>query len=129
MDKQDEILIKIISEGEEQLISTCKNEYRSLMVLIKDKLYPDGFGECGGLGRCATCIVRLEKEITGMERNESTTLSKPHQDNHLSHAWDVAPVIYFLIRPVFLPTAFLPYAEIKPFLQNEYDYPVYRLIY
>jgi len=76
MDKQDEILIKIISEGEEQLISTCKNEYRSLMVLIKDKLYPDGFGECGGLGRCATCIVRLEKEITGMERNESTTLSK-----------------------------------------------------
>ena len=76
MDKQDEILIKIISEGEEQLISTCKNEYRSLMVLIKDKLYPDGFGECGGLGRCATCIVRLEKEITGMERNESTTLSQ-----------------------------------------------------
>ena len=76
MDKQDEILIKIISEGEEHLISTYNNEYRSLMVLIKDRLYPDGFGECGGMGRCATCIVRLEKELTGMERNESTTLSK-----------------------------------------------------
>lgn len=78
MDKQDEIVIRIISEGEEQLISTYKNEYRSLMVLIKDKLYPDGFGECGGMGRCATCMVQLEsvQDIAGMERNESTTLSK-----------------------------------------------------
>ena len=77
MNRQDQILITIISEGEEHLIETYPNEYRSLMALIKDKLYPDGFGECGGLGRCATCIIRSQQQgIAGMDRNESTTLSK-----------------------------------------------------
>lgn len=78
MTKSDEIIIKIVSEGREHSIRTFKNEYRSLMMLIKDKVYPDGFGECGGMGRCATCLVKLNDaiEIAGMDRNELTTLSK-----------------------------------------------------
>lgn len=78
MDNHNEILLKIICEGNGHSINTYKNEYRSLMVLIKDRFYPDVFGECGGMGRCATCLVRLiaVKEIPGMDRNESSTLSK-----------------------------------------------------
>jgi len=78
MNNQDQIIIKIVSEGQEHAINTCSNEYRSLMLLIKDKLYPDGFGECGGMGRCATCMVQLDpaKEIASMDRNESSTLLK-----------------------------------------------------
>mgnify|MGYP001549295829 CR=1 FL=1 len=78
MDNSNEILLKVICEGNQHSIITSKNAYRSLMVLIKDRFYPDGFGECGGMGRCATCLVRLSaiKEIPGMDRNESSTLSK-----------------------------------------------------
>jgi 2Fe-2S ferredoxin len=73
-----EITIKIIYEGDENIVSTFKNEYRSLMMLIRDKLYPEDFGACGGMGRCATCQVQLENEQIpiSMNRNEQTTLSK-----------------------------------------------------
>lgn len=60
-------------------IVTYKNEYNSLMELLYDKLYTDGFGECGGMGRCATCVVKIEQLadcLTDMERNEQTTLTK-----------------------------------------------------
>lgn len=78
MGQQDEIIIKIISEGEEHVIQTYRNEYRSLMTLIQDKLYPFGFGDCGGMGRCATCMVRLgiSQQVDNMDRNELSTLSK-----------------------------------------------------
>ena len=78
MNKQETISINIVLDGEEHPISTYRNEYRSLMALIHDKLYPDGFGECGGMGRCATCQVRLDnvQAIRGLDRNEYSTLSK-----------------------------------------------------
>ena len=78
MTKRDEILFIIVSEGREYSISTFKNEYRSLMTLVQDKLYIDGFGDCGGMGRCATCIVRLDnlQTVDHMDRNELSTLSK-----------------------------------------------------
>ena len=63
----------------EQIIETYPDDYRNLMELLKDKMYLDSFGECSGMGRCATCIIR----ITGLkgnsitkERNEPSTLSK-----------------------------------------------------
>lgn len=78
MNNKDQILIRIISESGEHLISTYRNEYRSLMALIRDKLYPESFGECGGQGRCATCMVKLDviNEIPDQDRNEPATLSK-----------------------------------------------------
>jgi 2Fe-2S ferredoxin len=60
-------------------IETYVGEYRNLMALLNDKVYLDSFGECGGMGRCATCLVN----ITGMsdfssilDRNEPITLSR-----------------------------------------------------
>ena len=60
-------------------IQTDHGEYRNLMYLMKDKLLLDEFGECGGIGRCGTCVIRAVG-ITGIskikDRKESTTLSK-----------------------------------------------------
>lgn len=66
-------------DGETRTISTYKNEYNSLMELLSDKLYAEGFGECGGMGRCATCMVSISQSVNaleGMERNEAATLVK-----------------------------------------------------
>ena len=43
-----------------------------------DKIYIEEFGECGGMGRCGTCIVKIagydiERKD---ERNEKRTLTK-----------------------------------------------------
>lgn len=49
------------------------------MFLLRDKLLLDDFGECGGVGRCATCIIKIEgvkENSIKKERNEYTTLSK-----------------------------------------------------
>lgn len=75
---EPDITIKVVVGGEEHIIHTCRNEYRSLMVLIRDKLYPDGFGECGGMGRCATCQIELKSgdAQAAMDRNEQSTLNK-----------------------------------------------------
>ena len=78
MDNTDNILIKIVRGNEEHLFNTREHEYRSLMALIRDRICPDEFGECGGMGRCATCQVRLEgtQAPTAMHRNEQSTLNK-----------------------------------------------------
>ena len=46
---------------------------------LKDKLLFDNFGECGGMGRCATCVIQangLSGASSQKERNEPVTLSK-----------------------------------------------------
>jgi ferredoxin, 2Fe-2S len=66
-------------EGQEYRLESYENEYRNLMALLKDKISPDDFGQCGGMGRCGTCLVT----ISGMKdgscswyKNEQNTLSK-----------------------------------------------------
>ena len=75
----DEIEFTLIHTDTKQLIKTYEGEYRNLMFLIKDHLLFDNFGECGGMGRCATCVVRANG-VSGAsnqkERNEPVTLSK-----------------------------------------------------
>lgn len=54
------------------------------MALLKDKICPDDFGECGGMGRCGTCLVNvsgIDNNIEGSHRNEQTTLSKMGVEN------------------------------------------------
>ena len=49
------------------------------MVLLNNTLYLEGFGECGGQGRCATCLVDvsgMQGASNTMERNEKTTIGK-----------------------------------------------------
>jgi 2Fe-2S ferredoxin len=69
----------IVENNNNHAIETYVGEYPNLMFLLRDKLLLDGFGECGGVGRCATCIIEI-KGIKGnsikKERNEPTTLSK-----------------------------------------------------
>ncbi len=66
-------------EGEKYELQTYEGEYRNLMVLLYDKIYIEGFGECKGMGRCGTCIVKIEglpATVNKMERNEERTLFK-----------------------------------------------------
>ncbi len=66
-------------EGEEFALETYEREYRNLMTLLNDKIYLEDFGECKGLGRCGTCIVKIEglpDVANTLDRNEERTLYK-----------------------------------------------------
>lgn len=65
--------------GQEYYLQTYENEYRNLMVLLKDKIYPEDFGQCGGMGRCGTCLVKISGLANGSAdfyKNEKNTLKK-----------------------------------------------------
>lgn len=73
------ISFTVISSGEKHEVQTYENEYRNLMVLLNDKIYIEDFGQCGGQGRCATCMVEITTDNTALltpERNEQSTLAK-----------------------------------------------------
>jgi len=75
----NKILFTVVEDGSKQIIETYIGEYQNLMALLKDKLYLDDFGECGGVGRCATCIIKtngISGKSTIKDRNEPVTLSK-----------------------------------------------------
>ena len=74
-----DINITVFNGRESFSFATRKGEYRNLMVLLYDKLYLDGFGECKGIGRCGTCHVRVLGIYDGLKArvaNENSTLSK-----------------------------------------------------
>lgn len=74
-----EITLTIRNASQEYVVTTFTNEYRNLMVLLNNSIYLEGFGECGGQGRCATCLIRISsaKSISAaMDRNEKSTLHK-----------------------------------------------------
>ncbi len=76
---QDEIAITVIYDGRELVVRTFANEYRNLMLLLNNTIYLESFGECGGQGRCATCLVKitgLNGSANIMERNEKSTITK-----------------------------------------------------
>ena len=74
-----QIHFTVIEDGIETEIETYDGEYKNLMFLLKDQLVLDSFGECGGMGRCATCVIKIQG-LTGeaivKDRNEPVTLSK-----------------------------------------------------
>ena len=59
MEREKNITLFIEYNGNHQTVETFAGEYRNLMVLIKDQLWVDGMGECGGQARCGTCMVEL----------------------------------------------------------------------
>lgn len=76
---KNEIIINIKNDGEERSVSTYRNEYRNLMQLLNNNFYLQGFGECGGMGRCVTCLVKINglKGVSNvLERNEKVSLNK-----------------------------------------------------
>jgi len=77
--ERKEIIITIKNAGEQYVVKTYPNEYRNLMSLLNNSIYLENFGECGGQGRCATCIVKvsgLKGSAVTMERNEKATINK-----------------------------------------------------
>jgi len=75
----EEIIVTLLYTGEEIALRTYEGEYRSLMMLILDRIYIEDFAECRGMGRCGTCLVELTgagKELLVRDRNENTTLTK-----------------------------------------------------
>ena len=76
-----EYAIKFTGHYEDQtyLLESNDNEYRNLMSLLKDKICPEDFGQCGGMGRCGTCLIKLSG-VSGDSllsyRNEHETLRK-----------------------------------------------------
>ena len=73
----NEIIVYVHYNDVTHELHTYPSEYRSLMHLIADKLYTEGFGECLGMGKCGTCgvaIVSCRQEPSSYDRNENTTL-------------------------------------------------------
>ncbi len=73
------ISFKVNDEFEVHTIDTYEGEYQNLMTLLYDKLFPEDFGECRGMGRCGTCLIKIQhltKTLTLLDRNENTTLEK-----------------------------------------------------
>lgn len=73
------IHLKVIYGEEVHEIKAYRAQYRNLMQLLNNNIYLENFGECGGQGRCATCLVKvsdLKDNANTMERNEMATINK-----------------------------------------------------
>lgn len=77
-ESEQKIIITVIADEINYEITTFPNEYRNLMMLIFDRVSPDDFGECFGMGKCGTCLIEIihGKGLTDFDRNESNTLNK-----------------------------------------------------
>lgn len=78
-ERPNDIVVHVFYEGQEYKLNTYPNEYRSLMMLIYDRIYTEDFGDCLGMGKCGTCLVEIissRHELSYYERNEVTTLSR-----------------------------------------------------
>lgn len=77
--QKQKISFTAIENGTIRTIETFIGEYPNLMFLLRDKLFLEDFGECGGVGRCATCVVKAS-DVKGnsqkKDRNEPATLAK-----------------------------------------------------
>lgn len=74
-----DIQFTVINEEEAYTVETYTGEYKNLMSLISDKIYVENFGECGGMGRCGTCVIEIlntENNFVFLERNEEATMKK-----------------------------------------------------
>lgn len=73
------ITIHVIHEQERYELKTYTGEYRNLMVLLNNKFYLEYFGECGGMGRCGTCMVEIletTSALPALDRNEDSTIRR-----------------------------------------------------
>jgi 2Fe-2S ferredoxin len=66
---KNKLSFTVIDNNSRQVIETYVGEYRNLMLLLKDKMYLEYFGECGGMGRCATCVIKI-KGLSGNSINK-----------------------------------------------------------
>ena len=77
------IQVTFIENGKANQVTTVHGAYANLMYLLRDNLFDDSFGECGGMGKCATCVVKIKEgkgNIPKKTRNEPETLRKHNMD-------------------------------------------------
>lgn len=75
----DKIFLTIVYTSGQLKVETFRGEYRDLKCLIQDKLYTEEFGQCGGMGKCGTCLVEISGLTRGsasLIRNETITLER-----------------------------------------------------
>jgi 2Fe-2S ferredoxin len=69
----------ILVQGDKEIrVKTYPREYADLRMLIKDYLRRDDFGQCTGMGRCATCMVTISSNINPV-LTQNGRLSNLHQ--------------------------------------------------
>ena len=76
------IVVEVSYDGLQYELSTFTNEYRSLMMLIYDRIFTEGFGDCLGMGKCGTCIIEVTRKIqepTAYTRNGDVNLLRAGQ--------------------------------------------------
>ena len=76
---KDIITIKVVYDEAEYELKTFTGEYRNLMMLIYDRIYVEFFGDCKGMGRCGTCMIKIldnDTLLPASDRNEAATLTK-----------------------------------------------------
>jgi 2Fe-2S ferredoxin len=79
--REKDITLFVRKASKDHTFSIFPHEYRNLMKLLNDKLSIDDFGECRGVGRCVTCIIKVDStdiQMAEPERNEQTTLDRCH---------------------------------------------------
>lgn len=78
------IQFTVIENRQYYPIKVRHGSYPNLMFLLKEQFSLESFGECGGVGRCATCVVKtsgIKGNSAIKERNEPATLQKLGHDN------------------------------------------------
>jgi len=81
--QETKIVFTVLYYSVEYNLQTFHGEYRDLKCLIQDRLYAEDFGQCGGMGRCATCMVvinGLKGKASLLRRNEAVTLKRMSQE-------------------------------------------------
>lgn len=69
----------IIENQHSYPVKVKHGSYPNLMFLLKELIGLDSSGECGGVGRCATCVVKaigIQGNSAVKERNEPNTLEQ-----------------------------------------------------
>lgn len=91
-DIRQKISFSVVEAGKEVSVTTYHHEYRDLRALLNDKFCLDAFGECGGIGRCATCIITVADPLSrhdNRERKEMTSLQKAGAAAHVRLACQI----------------------------------------
>lgn len=66
--EENTIMLTLVLDDKEYRIQTNRNQYHTLMTLIKDRLSILSVGLCSGMGSCGTCLVKISAKYFPIER-------------------------------------------------------------
>ncbi|HTN21406.1 MAG TPA: hypothetical protein VL125_13065 [Pelobium sp.] len=86
MTSGNNIQFTLIYKEDEVMVNTFANEFSDLRALIIAKLDLDFFGECGGLGRCVTCVVSVNS-MDGLATSREEFACQTLMDKNLANTY------------------------------------------